>query len=290
MSRLDQQQIGSSNNPQTAYLAPQRCLLREVHRENPDTFTLVIEPPSGYETGKPGQFNMLYLFGIGEVPISVSAYDRAANLLRYTVRAVGPVTIALCRMQPGNYLWLRGPFGSHWPEVASQQDLLFVAGGIGLAPLRPALYAALERPRQGRIILMYGARTPEDLLFVDELNEWHQRGQVEVLLSVDQLTVAQRARWRGSVGVVTQLLQQVTLVPARTTVLSCGPDVMMRYVVKGVCGLGVPLEQIYVSLERNMKCAIGFCGRCQWGPHFVCREGPVYRMADITDFWSLREF
>ena len=272
------------------YLAPKLGVLHQVVQETTDTVTLIIEPPQGYEAWQPGQFNMLYHFGVGEIPISISGAQHDTGWLTHTIRVVGPVSKALCQQKAGSAVWLRGPYGRAWPEVSSKQDVLFVAGGIGLAPLRPAILAAIAKQHRGRVVVLYGARTKQDLLFMAELQRWRQQPNVTVLLSVDQLAANHRQSWSGSVGVVTQLLPQAALAAERTTVLTCGPDVMMRHVVKELGTLGVCDANIFVSLERNMKCAVGFCGRCQWGPHFVCRDGPVYSVAEVRKFWMLREF
>ncbi|MEO1443893.1 MAG: FAD/NAD(P)-binding protein, partial [Chloroflexota bacterium] len=169
-----------------------------------------------------------------------------------------------------------------WPvEKAVGYDVVIVAGGIGLAPLRPALYHILaHRELYGKIVLLYGTRSPEDILFRRELESWRSRFDLDVYVTVDYAD----ARWRGNIGVVTTLIPKAPFDPLHTIALVCGPEVMMRFTAQGLLKRGVALDNIYVSLERNMKCAIGFCGHCQFGPHFICKDGPVYAYSRI-DSW-----
>lgn len=224
---------------------------------------------------RPGQFNMLYLPGFGEVPISVSADPRSTVTWAHTVRAVGNVTQQLARLRVGDTLGLRGPFGSEWPiDAAEGHDVVIVAGGLGLAPLRPAIYEFLRQVHRFRsLTLLYGSRTPDTILFERELPEWSQRG-MHVEVTVDRAS----PDWSGTVGVVTLLLDRLPLNhPAETTVFMCGPEVMMRFVGKSALARGIPEQQVWLSMERNMQCAIGLCGHCQLGPTFICKDGPVYR-------------
>lgn len=230
----------------------------------------------------PGQFNMLYLPGAGEVPISLSADPASRDTWAHTIRVAGNVTRRLAAMQPGDTLGLRGPYGSCWPlEEAAGADVLLVAGGIGLAPLRPAILALLaERERYGRLMLLYGARSPDTLLYAHEYDEWSRRGLL-VHTTVDRSA----AGWLGNVGVVSLLVERVRpLDPARTVVFSCGPEIMMRYSVAAAEVRGIAASRVWVSLERNMQCAVGMCGHCQLGPAFVCREGPVFRYDQMEPY------
>jgi NAD(P)H-flavin reductase len=223
----------------------------------------------------PGQFNMLYLPGIGEAPISISGDHPADGTLAHTVRVAGNTTRALAELGQGGCLGLRGPFGAPWPlEECQGRDVVLVAGGIGLAPLRPVVYALLARRRRyGRLSLLYGARTPDSLLFAGEFEDWTNRG-LNLFSTVDRST----PRWLGNVGVVTLLLDRLRpLDPANTLLLVCGPELMMRYVVRSALDRGLEEPQIWLSLERNMQCAVGHCGHCQLGPAFVCKDGPVFR-------------
>jgi anaerobic sulfite reductase subunit B len=255
-------------------MVPIRHRVAEVRRELHDVITLGLEtldarlPPF-----RAGQFNMVWAFGTGEVPISVSGDPTAGGPLQHTIRAVGPSTRSLCALAPGDVVGLRGPFGRGW-EVGDAKggDLLLVAGGIGLAPLRPALLEALaERDRYRTVALVVGARSPEELLFADELGDWAARDDLSVHITVDRA----RPGWPHDVGVVTQLLGRPAVDPARTTALLCGPEIMMRYSAMALVDLGIAPGRIRVSLERNMRCAVAHCGHCQLGPALLCRDGPV---------------
>ncbi|HVB73007.1 MAG TPA: FAD/NAD(P)-binding protein [Ktedonobacteraceae bacterium] len=226
-----------------------------------------------------GQFNMLYVFGVGEIPISISGDpDRPAPLV-HTTRAVGTVSSAIQALKPGNTIGVRGPFGSHWPiEQAIGKDVVIVAGGIGLAPLRSTVYQLIARRAQyGKIALLYGARTPSDILYRHELERWRAHLDLDVYITVDHGDTS----WRGSVGVVTQLIRRAAFDPRNTLAMVCGPEIMMRFTASELEKHGAPVEQIYVSMERNMKCAVGLCGHCQYGPHFVCKDGPVFQYSRV---------
>jgi len=250
-------------------------ILRRV-KENDDTFTLELKSvdSNGMSRFVPGQFNMLYVFGVGEIPISVSGDPAQPDTLVHTTRAVGTVTRAMSSLKEGDMLGVRGPFGSRWPvEEAVGRDVVIVAGGIGLAPLRPAMYHLFsQRARYGKIVLLYGARTQEEMLYHEELAQWRARFDLEVHVTVDRAT----GNWHGNVGVVTTLIPRAPFDPSEAVALVCGPEVMMRFTVQALQKRGVPNDQIYVSMERNMKCATGFCGHCQFGPTFVCKDGPVF--------------
>jgi NAD(P)H-flavin reductase len=235
----------------------------------------------------PGQFTMLYVFGVGEVPISISGDPAEPRLLVQTIRAVGTVTQALRKLRRGDVVGVRGPYGSAWPiQEAVGSDVIIVAGGLGLAPLRPALYAVLShRAEYGAIALVYGARTPQDMLYVRELEHWRSRFDISVEVTVDSAA----ADWGGHVGVVTTLIPSIQFDPFSTIALVCGPEIMMRFTVQELFERGLTSEQIFVSLERNMKCAVGFCGHCQFGPHFVCKDGPVFRYEQIQPLFGKRE-
>lgn len=240
--------------------------------ETHDTVTLTLRPADDpIADVRPGQFTMLYAFGIGEIPISVSGQPGEHSLMQ-TIRAVGAVSRALCAAPEGQVVGVRGPFGTSWDEAdAADQDLLLIAGGIGLAPLRSALLAALgHRGRYRRITVLAGARSPAELVFAGELDEWRDGGAA-VEVTVDKAA----AGWTGNVGVVTQLIGGIGLEPERTTALVCGPEVMMRLTAQSLLAAGVPAARIRVSLERNMQCGIAVCGHCQLGPLLLCRDGPV---------------
>ena len=261
----------------------------KVRQETRDTFTIELEPPDGTHGFPfvPGQFNMLYAFGAGEVPISISGNPERPKNLVHTIREVGTVTRALRALKRGDLAGVRGPFGSSWPvKQAVGRDVVIVAGGIGLAPLRPAIYFILgHRQDYGRVVLLYGTRTPEDILFRKELEGWRARLDLSVHVTVDRAL----ASWRGSVGVVTTIIPRARFDTSNALVMICGPEAMMRFTILELQNRGVGLEQIYVSAERNMKCAIGLCGHCQLGPEFVCKDGPVFRYDRVLPFFEIRE-
>ncbi len=267
---------------------PERFRVTSIRRETDDTWTLGLEPVDGAELRfAPGQFTMLYAFGAGEVPISVSGDPGRPGTLVHTVRAVGAATSAVCGVREGDELGVRGPFGRGWPLAdAGGRDVFVVAGGVGLAPLRSVLYAVLaQRERYGRLVLLYGSRTPDQLLYRDELSEWAERGDVEVSLIVD----AADRTWKGQVGVVPALVERAEPDADRAIAMVCGPEVMMRFTVDSLVAAGVPAELVFLSMERNMRCAVGRCGHCQWGPLFVCRDGPVYSWAEARRWFAIRE-
>lgn len=232
----------------------------------------------------PGQFNMLYLPGTGEVPISLSADPAQRASWAHTIRAAGSVTGGMAQLSDGATLGLRGPFGTAWPlELAEGRDVLLVAGGIGLAPLRPAIYRLLAaRERYGRLVLLYGSRAPNSLLFTAEFDAWRQRG-LEIETTVDRPSDG----WTGHVGTVPLLIDRATLDRRNTRLLACGPEVMMQYAAQAALARGVPADCIWVSWERNMQCAIGLCGHCQWGPLFVCKDGPIFRYDHVASLLSV---
>lgn len=258
--------------------SPWRVLMTTVRAVVPETpgvttYDLAFDDPAAGYTFRPGQFNMLYLPGVGEAAISVSSDPAEPQKLRHTVRAVGNVTRALARLVPGDKLGVRGPYGTAWPvDEFRGLDVVVAAGGLGLAPLRPVIYHALRRRADyGRVTVLYGARTPGDLLYAAEYDAWRAGG-----IDVQPVVNAAPAGWRGAVGFVTAPLASMPLDPARTGVVTCGPEPMMRFVAAGAVARGVPAGRVFVSLERNMNCAVGLCGHCQFGPAFVCKDGPVF--------------
>jgi NAD(P)H-flavin reductase len=270
-------------------MAPDPWKIQRIRRETPDTFTLELEPVAGDSAPafKAGQFNMLYVFGVGEVPISISGDPTRGKSLVHTVRAVGAVTRGMCALKRQDVLGVRGPFGSHWPlQEAAGSDVVIVAGGLGLAPLRPAIYQILaQRKHYGRVLLLYGARTPADMLYQRELERWRARADIDVQVTVDHGTDA----WHGNVGVVTRFIPAAQFDPLDTVALVCGPEIMMRFTLLELQKRGLAGEQVFLSLERNMKCALGFCGHCQFVPFFECKDGPVFRYDTIQQWFGKRE-
>lgn len=267
-------------------LVPSPFRVGERRQDTADTWTLTLEPLGDGFAVAPGQFVMVYAFGVGEVPISVSGPpDRPGEPVVLTVRDVGAVTHAICSSEPGATLGLRGPFGNSWPvEAGSGGDVLVVAGGIGLAPLRPVvLHALAHRSEYGAASVLYGARTPQDLLYTDELRRWREELAVEV--TVD----AADTSWTGRVGVVPKLVERADFRPEAVRAFVCGPEVMIHFTVEALRGRGVPDERIFLSLERDMRCGVGLCGHCQLGPTLICRDGPVYSQAQVTRLLEVRE-
>ena len=277
----------TSPNPMLPYWAT----ITQKQAETPGvaTYTLEFQDLAFRDayTFLPGQFNMLYLPGIGEVAISISSDPGTPNNLLHTIRVAGNVTEAIDRLNVGDQIGVRGPYGSAWPvESAQNGDLIFVAGGIGLAPLRPAIYHVIrQRAKYGKVTILAGARSPQDMLYHDEFASWAEH-DIEVLPTVDRGDKS----WQGRVGVVPMLFYSLRPDPRHTTVFTCGPEIMMRFVSYEALARRIPKELIFVSLERNMKCAVGFCGHCQYGGAFLCKEGPVFNFAQIEPFYNVEEF
>jgi NAD(P)H-flavin reductase len=253
-------------------------------REREDVWTLDLAPEGDVGRGAPGQFNMLYAHGAGEAPISLSG-DPRQGALRHTIRAVGGVTRALCETAVGDRVGVRGPFGKGWPlRQADGRDLWLVAGGIGLAPLRPVVQAALASPRRfGRVRLFYGARASPSLLFPSELRRWGR--SLAVRLVVEQAT----SGWSGPVGRVTDLLEVAGDELREASIFVCGPEPMMRATARLLLGLGASPARTHLSLERHMECGAGRCGRCRLGPYLLCRDGPVMSAAEAGPWMGLKE-
>jgi anaerobic sulfite reductase subunit B len=264
---------------------PRPFRVRGRTQETHDTWTLELEPAASGERLEPGpgQFTMLYAFGVGEVPISFSGTP--GGPLVHTVRLVGAVTEAICTADSGVQLGVRGPLGNRWPIAeAAGGDVVVVAGGIGLAPLRPVIYQALERREDyGEVALLYGSRTPADLLYVDELERW--KGELAVDVTVDSA----ESGWAGKVGVVPKLIAGARFDAAATHAFVCGPEVMMRFAAEALLERGVAATRIHVSMERNMQCGVGHCGHCQLGPTMICRDGPVYTWAELEPLLAVRQ-
>ena len=234
-----------------------------------------------------GQFNMLYVPGVGEAAISISSDPEETETIDHTIRVVGSVTRAIQRLGVGGIVGIRGPFGRGWPiDAVKGQDIVIVAGGIGLAPMRPAIYELLRKRDQfGRVMLLYGCRSPDDRVFAEELEQWTEDESIQVLVTVDNAT----GGWVGPVGVVTNLLQRVRVNAAKTVVMVCGPPILNRVAAWQFLQLHVPPNRVYVSLERNMNCGFGRCGHCQYGRKFVCTDGPVFAFSDVAEIFGREE-
>jgi NAD(P)H-flavin reductase len=262
-------------------MVPEPGIVEQITKETPDTFTLTVSREDDAEQNafQPGQFSMLWVFGVGELPISISGDPADRDKLVYTVRSVGKATHALVSQKPGTGIGIRGPFGTGWPmEAARGRDVVIIAGGIGLAPLRPAIYEVLRnRDRYGRLVVLYGARSPRELLYRKELAAWAQQPDTQVLVTVDYGGLG----GHGHVGVVTTLFKYARLQPSKSVAMICGPEIMMRFVTRQLEEHGVTAANTYLSMERNMKCAAGFCGHCQYGSLFICKDGPVFPYTTI---------
>lgn len=270
------------------WLVPRPHVVVGRRRETHDTVTLSLAPLDGMPRRfAPGQFSMLHAFGVGEIPVSISGDPGRPGVLAHTIRAVGAVSGALAAMPRGAVVGVRGPFGVGWPvEAAEGGDLLLVAGGIGLAPLRPVVVAATRRrSRFGSVCLLVGARTPADVCFARDLARWAAGSRVWVGLTVDRAG----GGWRGNVGVVTRLIDAAPFDPSRTSAFVCGPEVMMRVGAAALVDRGVAAHRVWLSTERSMACAVGTCGHCQLGPHLVCRDGPVFAYDRIRGFLEVPE-
>jgi len=261
--------------------------VKEKRIESSGCVVLTIKPSAekSLEDFKPGQFYMLYVFGHGEVPISINGDAANQDSLVFTIKDVGSVTAALCAMEKGDILGVRGPFGSAWPlEKLEGDDIVIMAGGLGCVPLRPVIRHIIDNKKKyGEVTLLYGMRRPEELLFSSEMEEWEKH--LDIRFAAD----AAGPDWRGVVGFVTELVKTLEVRPEKTSALVCGPENMMRFSAKALVEKGLQPSRVYVSLERNMKCGIGRCGRCQYGPHFVCKDGPVFSFDQVQHLLKIKE-
>ena len=267
----------------TSIYTPEMARLAGVEQMTGLEKLFTIELPGGRNLGHgPGQFVMLSLLGIGEAPISItSSPSRSNGTFQLCVRQVGDVTSALHAMQPGDLVGIRGPFGHGFPiEKMYGKDMLFAPGGLGLAPLRSLINQVLDqRSLFGRVIILYGAKKPEELLFRDELDAWVTRDDVECHITVDRGDET----WDGHVGVITTLFPGISVNPLNTVAVTCGPPIMYRFVLIELLAKGISETQIYLSLERRMKCGVGKCGHCQINNLYCCQDGPVFNYAQIKD-------
>ena len=281
-------QLDRSVAPIDTSMLPRPFVVRSRREELADCVTLELAALDGDPLlFEPGQFTMLYVHGIGEVAISISGDPAASDSLIHTVRGVGAVSQALCRLSEGDRVGVRGPVGNSWPiERAVGKHLMIVAGGLGLAPVRPIIYWALaNRERLASINIIYGTRAPDQILFAQQLLGLSAADRVRVGITVDLAD----QDWSGQVGVVTDLIPSMLRDPAETVAMVCGPEIMMRFTGQALAGAGVSAEEIFLSMERNMKCGIGWCGHCQLGPHLICRDGPVFPYPAVRDLMSVWE-
>ncbi|MEJ2685697.1 MAG: FAD/NAD(P)-binding protein [Gammaproteobacteria bacterium] len=271
---------------------PHRAEIVERIEEASDVFTLRLrltdnDARRSYRFA-PGQFNMLYLYGVGEVPISIVSDPRDDALLDHTVRALGRVTRGLSALQAGDTVGVRGPYGRGWPlQAAEGRDVLVVTGGLGCAPVVAAIrYILRRRDRYGPLTILQGVKHSKDLLWREQYEAWARHPDTEVLLAADQGGPA----WPWHVGLITELFDKIDIRPGRTLAMMCGPEPMMVAAIRELRALGLGNGDIYASMERNMQCAVGHCGHCQIGGSFVCRNGPVFPYTELAELLGRRGF
>ncbi len=273
------------------FFIPQKAEIVEKYQEARKIFTFRLrfldESVKRSFRFMPGQFNMIYAFGVGEVPISIVSDPFESELLDHTIRVVGGVTSALDRLGKGDMVGLRGPYGSSWPLTEAQgKDVIIVTGGLGCAPVTSVInYIFKRRMSFGSLKILHGIKTPKDLLYREHFRAWQKQPRTDVYLTVDYPD----RKWKYSVGVVTNLFRQVLVEGRNSVVMMCGPEMMIRNGVRDLLSQGVKEDQIFLSIERNMKCAVGFCGHCQLGPAFVCKDGPVFRYDRIKKWFMPHE-
>lgn len=262
---------------------PTPARVAEIKQFTPIEKWFRIVLPSGFHIDhQPGQFVEMSILGIGEAPISICSAPAESNgHFDVVVRSVGKLTNALHRLQAGQMVGVRGPFGRPFPmEKYRGKDILFVGGGLGLAPLRSVIAEVLaERGKYGRIIILYGARTPADFLFPEDLQAWQTRSDIEFMVTVDKGT----PDWSGNVGVITTLLPKVSFDARNTVAVTIGPPVMYKYVVRDLVARGIPDGNIWMSFERQMKCGVGKCGHCQMHHMYTCQSGPSFAYSEVKD-------
>lgn len=272
----------SMANPYVIYPATIVGKIREAEDINTYRLRFVDEQARRQFRFKAGQFNMGYLFGVGEVAISIVSDPDEPELLDHTIRAVGRITKAIADLRTGDVLGIRGPFGQGWPlEEARGRNMVIVTGGLGCAPVVGAIeYILRRRTQYGSVTILHGVKTPQDLLYRERFDAWRRFPDTEVLLTSDQPDKS----WSYHIGVVTELFELVSIDPPKSIVLMCGPEIMMRLGVPILIRRGIPATAIYVSLERHMECGIGLCGHCQMGPYFLCKDGPVMRYDRVAQW------
>ncbi len=268
--------------PQPAEIVEKRSFGREIHAYRLRLKDAEARPRFDFQ---PGQFNMVYAPGVGEVAISISS-DPEEETIEHTIRIVGRTTRVIDRYGVGDVLGIRGPYGSCWPlQEARWKDLVVVTGGLGCAPVSGAIdYVFRRRANYGHVTILHGVKKSTDLIHRERFEAWRRHPDTTVLLTSDQ----PERHWRDRTGVVTELFDEVEFDPTRTLLLMCGPEVMLRYAADLLGRRGLPEDRMYVSIERNMKCAVGLCGHCQLGPSFVCKDGPIFRLSAIRRFFAAR--
>ena len=266
---------------------PYSVVKKETENQDLYTFTLAPMTDQKIHDMQAGQFNMLYTFGIGEIPISVSRIEEESDQLIHTIQDVGPVSKAICNLNVGEQIGVRGPFGTIWSEDAAEgKDVLIIMGGVGFAPLKPLIESfSRNRDRINHFNILYGTRSPENIIFHKDVIALQSNPDINFQITVDHAY----SSWQGNVGVVTTLMNKADFDPENTIAYVCGPEIMMRYAATSCLSAQIPEENIYLSMERNMKCATGFCGHCQFGPYFVCKDGAVFKYPQIKPFLNIPE-
>lgn len=261
-------------------------------QETPSIVSLTVRlTDSGFANGfqfQPGQFNMLYLHGVGEIPLSISSDPASPGTLSHTIRDVGRVSHGFARLEVGDRIGLRGPFGRGWPlQDTRTHNVIIITGGLGCAPVVPVIdYVINRRKAYGRLIIMQGVKHSDDLIWRERYDVWDAHPDTQVLLAAD---VGDK-KWNGLVGPVTELFDQAQLPTENSTAFLCGPEPMIRASVQRLVEEGLPENRIWISMERNMQCALGQCGHCQFGDRFVCKDGPVFSYADIKHLFGQKGF
>jgi sulfhydrogenase subunit gamma (sulfur reductase) len=274
--------------PETNVYQPHPMEIVRVIPETEDTktFHIQFQDPTLREVFSflSGQFAEYSVFGEGEATFCISSSPTRRDHLEFSVKRVGRVTYALHQLNPGDVIGFRGPYGNHFPlERLKGKNLVFIGGGIGLAPLRSLIQNVLDnRLDYGEISILYGARTPQDLCFKYDLENWNQNRTVKMTTTVDMGD----SEWKGKVGLVPMVLQEMTPSPDNAVAVTCGPPIMIRYTLLALEKLGFTPSQIWTTLEMKMKCGVGKCGRCNIGPLYVCKDGPVFSYEEIRNFLS----
>jgi NAD(P)H-flavin reductase len=272
------------NNPYLPYLAR----IEHIRQETPDTktFQAVILDENAHRNFnyKPGQFQMISVFGVGEAPFCLTCSPTRREYIEFSVKKMGVVTTALHNMREGDIVGIRGPFGNHFPyEEMQGKNIIFIGGGIGLAPLRSLIQFCIDnRDKYGDLTIIYGARTSDDLCFKEELKEWEKAERTRVYLTIDR----QDGKWDGHIGFVPPYVMEISPSPDNAYAVTCGPPIMIKFTIENLLKLGFPPERIITTLEMRMKCGIGKCGRCNVGSKYVCLDGPVFSYAELKELPS----
>ncbi len=268
------------------FLHGARIVTRRTEAEGIYTFVLQFTDPAVRQAYRfaPGQFNMIYSYGVGEVPISIVSDPAEPALVEHTIRTAGRGTSAVTRWKPGDILGVRGPYGRGWPmEAARGRDVIIITGGLGCAPVVGVInYIFRRRDEYGALHILHGVKTPSDLLYRERFDLWRRQPRTSVYLTADHPDKS----WQYRTGVVTNLFDELTPNPA-AIVMMCGPEIMMHYAIRTLRAKGISEDSIYLSMERHMKCAIGLCGHCQFGPRFVCKDGPVFNYTAVKPWFGV---